>query len=71
MPKRNGEWGEHYGIDVREYETFVADAAEAFGFAGECRREDHFDRWMPWPGSPAYERITFDRKRLAGSGQPC
>jgi hypothetical protein len=65
MPKRNGEWEEHYGIDVQEYETFVADAAEAHRSGGECRREDHLDRWMPWPGSPACERITFDRKRLA------
>jgi hypothetical protein len=65
MPKRNGEWEEHYGIDVQEYETFVADAAEAHRSGGECRREDHLDRWMPWPGSPAYERIAFDRKRLA------
>jgi len=66
MPQRNGEWEEHYGIDPQEYETFVADAAEAHGFAGECRREEHLDRWMSWPGSPMCERITFGRKRLAG-----
>jgi hypothetical protein len=66
MPKRNGEREEHYGVDLQEYETFIADPAEAHRFADECRREEHLDRWMPCPASPAYERITFGRKRLAG-----
>ena len=65
MPQRNGEWEEYYGIDLREYETFAADAAEAHGFAAECRRQEHPDRWLLWPGARAPEPITIDRTRLA------
>jgi hypothetical protein len=65
MPQRNGEWEEYYYIDVREYERFTADAAAAHAFAAECRRQEHGDRWMSWPGSPAPEPITRDRTRLA------
>jgi hypothetical protein len=65
MPQRNGEWEEYYYIDVREYETFAAEAAAAHEFAAECRRQEHRDRWMASPGSPAPEPITPDRTRLA------
>ena len=64
MPQRNGEWEEYHYIDLREYETFAADAAAAHEFAAECRRQEHGDRWMSWPGSPAPEPITRDRTRL-------
>ena len=65
MPHRNGGWEEYYGIDLDEYRTFAADATEAHGFAAECRRQEHADRWMSWPGSPAPEPIARDRTRLA------
>jgi hypothetical protein len=65
MPQRDGEWQEYYYLDVREYEAFAADAAAAHGFAAECRRQEHGDRWMAWPGSPAPEPIARDRTRLA------
>lgn len=65
MPQRNGEFEEYRGIDVQEYETFIADPAEAHIFAAECRRQEHGDRWMSWPGSPAPKPIARDRTRLA------
>jgi hypothetical protein len=65
MPQRNGEWEEYYGIDLREYESFAADATEAHGFAAECRRQEHPDRWLFWNGARAPEPITIDRTRLA------
>jgi hypothetical protein len=71
MPKRNGEWEEHYGIDVREYETFVADAAEAFGFAGECRREDISTDGCPGPGRLRTSESLSTGSVWPESGQPC
>jgi len=65
MPQRNGEWEEYYGIDLREYETFAADATKTHGFAAECRRQEHPDRWLLWPGARAPEPLTIDRTRLA------
>jgi len=65
MPQRNGEWEEYYGIDLREYETFAADPTKTHGFAAECRRQEHPDRWLLWPGARAPEPITIDRTRLA------
>ncbi|MBB5163231.1 hypothetical protein [Mycobacterium sp. AZCC_0083] len=65
MSQRNGEWEEYYGIDLPEYETFAADATEAHGFATECRRQEHPDRWLFWPGARAPDPITIDRTRLA------
>jgi hypothetical protein len=65
MPQRNGEWEEYYGIDLQEYATFVADATKAHRFATECRRQEHPDRWLFWPGARAPEPITIDRTRLA------
>jgi hypothetical protein len=65
MPQRNGEFEEYRGIDRQEYETFIADPAAAHIFAAECRRQEHGDRWMSWPGSPAPKPIARDRTRLA------
>jgi hypothetical protein len=65
MPQRNGEFEEYYGIDLREYELFTGDTAEAHRFASECRRQEHADRWMSWPGAKAPEPIAADRTRLA------
>ena len=65
MPQRNGEFEEYYGIDLQEYETFAADLTAAHSFAAECRHQEHSDRWMSWPGSPAPKPITPARTRLA------
>ena len=66
MPQRDGEWQESItGIDVQEYKIFMADAAEAHRFAGECQDQEHGDRLLQVPGVRAYRPITFDRKNLA------
>lgn len=65
MPQRNGEWEEYYGIDLREYEKFAADASAAHEFADECHRQEHSGRWLFWPGARAPEPIPVDRTRLA------
>lgn len=65
MPQRNGEWEEYYGIDLGRYERFTTNPTEAHEFAAQCRRQEHSDRLLSWPGAPAPKPITADRVRLA------
>lgn len=66
MLHRNGEFDEYRGIDLHEFNAFLAEPDAAVTFADNCQRGDHANRWLPPPAWPACTPIREHRRHLAG-----